>query len=172
KATCDCCIATITRARSALGSPISNAFCIAPAWFCAPLTPSIALLSVSMNPGASLRPTSPGRWAPGLRSEGSIALAGAASRPIAPMRISWARIWLRMEEMSVMAGARSPGSAAGVQARRVPRRVTGFWLSIDAVFAELLDQGRAAQAEVGGGVGDHGVGFLQCLLDQLQLDVG
>src|SRR5690606_37761208 len=64
KATCDCCEATITRARSAPGSPRSNAACSAPAFAWAAFTPSIARDRVWVKLGTPETPPAPGACIP------------------------------------------------------------------------------------------------------------
>src|SRR5690606_17339643 len=64
KATCDCCEATITRARSAPGSPRSNAACSAPAFAWVAFTPSIARDRVWVKLGTPETPPAPGACIP------------------------------------------------------------------------------------------------------------
>src|SRR5690606_36151560 len=87
KATCDCCEAIITRARSAPGSPRSNAVCSSPALAWVALTPSRARARVWVKLGAAVPWVAPGAcmapspWIASLRATSPARAAAWPSWP-------------------------------------------------------------------------------------------
>src|SRR5690606_41827891 len=98
-------------ARAARGSPSSKACCRALELAWVALTLSIALDRVLANPGASAT-------LPALPT--SIALEGATSACTAPVRISWARIWERIDEMASVIALAAGRSAGSVWTQAIP----------------------------------------------------
>ncbi len=105
------------------------------------------------------------------RGHGPLAVASRRFRPLSPRK--WGKIEPSASNRTLLLRAgKHPVQARLCQSGKACSVGHLGLLAIDAVLAQLLDQGGAAQAQQLGGVGDHALGAGQGLVDQGQFDAG